>query len=380
MRPDFDLEAVRREIPILRHRVPMNGCSQAPQCARTRAAAEAYLTSWADDGMDWPTWMAEAEAARAEFAALIGAEPHDVGIATSVSQATSSLASGLDYSGSRTRVVVSGVEFPTVAHVWRAQERFGAKVVTAPVGSEGSIPLEAYGEAVDDRTLIVSAALAYYQNGWTQNISTLAELVHARGALLYVDAYQALGSGPFDAPSSGADVVASGALKFLMGIPGIAFIWVRPGLAESLHPALTGWFGRREPFAFDPHLDWADGARRLDTGTPPVFEAYVARAGMSWLRSIGLEAIGAWNRALGARAIERGRERGLSILGPTDPLTKTPTTAFACADSYGAEAALRTRGIIAAARGPALRIAPHFFNTLDEVDLAVDTLAEVLGV
>lgn len=376
--PAYDLDAVRRQIPLLGSLLPMNACSQAPQCTRTRQAADAYLESWASRGMDWASWIGEAEAARTEFAALIGARPEDAGIATSVSQATASLASGLDYTGRRFRVVVSGAEFPTVSHVWHAQERFGAEVVPLPVRDDGTIPLEDYAEAVDDQTQIVSAALAYYQNGWKQDIPALAELVHARGALLYVDAYQCLGSAPFDAPSSGADFVASGNLKFLMGIPGIAFLWVRPGLADSLHPAVTGWFGRREPFAFDSRLDWADGARRLDTGTPPVFEAYVARAGMAWLRELGLEAVGAWTRALGARCVERGLERGLTVLGPTDPDRKAPTTAFACADSHAAESALLARGIIGSARGPALRLAPHFFNTLDEVDHAVDTLARVL--
>lgn len=377
--PAYDLDAVRRRIPLLASRIPMNACSQAPQCEATRAAAEAYLDSWARDGMDWDRWIAEVEAARAEFASLIGASPGDVAVAGSVSQATASVATGLDYTGRRYGVVVSGVEFPTVAHVWRAQERFGAEVRTVPVRGDGTIPLVDYDESMDETTLLVSAAHAYYQNGWKQDVHALASLVHARGAYLYVDAYQCLGTEPFHAPSSGADFVASGNLKFLMGIPGIAFVWVRPSLAGELHPALTGWFGRKHPFAFDTRLDWADGARRLDTGTPPVMEAYVARAGMAWLRELGLEHIGAWTRALAARVADGGRERGLEVMGPAHPDAKAPTTAFACPNSGAAEAALRARGILASARGPALRLAPHFYNTMDDVDTALDALAEVLG-
>lgn len=375
--PPFDLAAVRRCIPILEHRVVMNGCSQAPQTVATRDAAEAYLESWARDGMDWDRWMAEVELARESFSRLIGAQPEDVAVATSVSQATASLATGLDYTGRRYGVVVSGVEFPTVAQVWRAQERFGAEVRTVPVDADGTIPVSAYAEAVDETTLVVSAAHAAYQTGWKQDLSTVADLVHDRGALLYVDAYQCLGTEPFHAPSSGADVVASGNLKFLLGIPGIAFVWVRPELAPTLHPALTGWFGRKDPFAFDPGLDWAPGARRLDTGTPPVLEAYVARAGMDWLQEVGLEGIGAWTRALSDRLMEGGRARGLDVMSPRAP--KAPTTAFRCGDSHGVEAALRERGIIASARGPAIRLAPHFFNTAEDVDQALDALAEILA-
>lgn len=377
--PSFDLAAIRRRIPILQTHVVMNGCSQAPQSDVAREAAEAYLESWQRDGMDWERWIAEVEAARGEFAALLGADAGDVAVATSVSQATASLATGLDYTGTRHRVLVSGMEFPTVSHVWLAQERFGAEVSWVPV-EEGRISLERYEEAIGGETLLVSAARAWYQNGAKQDIAALADLAHDRGALLFVDVYQALGTEPFDAPGSGADVVASGNLKFLMGIPGIAFIWVRPDLAQRLRPAVTGWFGRKNPFAFDPTcLDWADGARRLDVGTPPILEAYVARAGMAWLREIGLEAIHAWTRVLGSRLLEGAEARGIPLLDRFPTGDKAPTTAFQCDDSHAVESALRDRGVIASARGPAIRLAPHFFNTLEDVDQALDELAAVTG-
>jgi len=378
MTPDYDLAAIRAQIPILGSLLPMNNCSQAPQCDATRTAAETYLASWHEAGMDWDAWIGETEAARAEFAALIGADPGDVGVATSVSQATASIASGLDFSGDRNRVLASGAEFPTVGHVWLAQERFGAEVDWVPV-HDGAIEVAEYEARIDERTLIVSACRGYYQSGFKQDISAIAQIAHARGALLYVDAYQTLGTEPFDAPTCGADFVASGNLKFLMGIPGIAFVWVRPGLAERLRPAITGWFGRANPFAFDEAtLDWGKGGRRLDTGTPPIFEAYVARAGMAWLRSIGLDAIGRWTTHLAGRLVEGAQERGLSVLGPTDPKRRAPTTAILCDDSHAVEAGLRDRGIIGSARGPVVRLAPHFYNTVEDVDRSLDAIADLV--
>jgi selenocysteine lyase/cysteine desulfurase len=374
-RPAYELDAVRARIPILRTRIPLNNCSQAPQCEATRAAVASYLTSWNEAGMDWDRWLTETEAARAEFAAFVGGRPEDVAVATSVSQATSSVATALDWTGPRNRIVASGAEFPTVGHAWLAQERFGAEVSWVPV-RDGAVALEDYESHIDDRTLLVSACAGYYQTGFRQDIPAIAEVTHRAGALLYVDAYQTLGTGPFDAEASGADFVASGNLKFLMGVPGIAFLWIRPGLADRLEPALTGWFGRSNPYAFDATLlDWADGARRLDLGTPPILEAYVARAGMAWLREIGLDAIGAWTSALGVRCVAGARARGLQVLGPGDPARRTPTTAIACADSHAMELALRREGIIGSARGPAIRIAPHFYNTPEEVDRALDVLA-----
>jgi len=379
LNPAYDLDAVRRKIPILRTHIPMNNCSQAPQSEATRAAADAYLTSWAQDGMDWDTWITETEAARREFAAFIGAHVDDVAVATSVSQATSSIAGGFDWTGDRRKVVASGGEFPTVGHVWLAQERLGAEVEWVPV-RDGAIDLEDYARLIDERTLVVSACRGYYQTGFKQDVSAIAELAHAKGALLYVDAYQTLGSERFDAPASGADIVSSGNLKFLMGIPGIAFLWVRPGIAERIRPTVTGWFGRENPYAFDEaRLDWGEGARRFDTGTPPIMEAYVARAGMGWLREIGLDDIEAWNAELGRRCVDGALARGLTVLGPHDSSRRAPTTAIACEDSNRVEAELRANKIIASARGSAVRLAPHFYNTMDDVDRALDALAAAMG-
>ncbi len=376
--PSYDLQAVRGHIPSLGRLIPMNACSQAPQMDVTRQAALEYLDSWLRDGMDWDRWMEEVEAARAAFARLIGASPREVAIGTSVSQLTSSVASALDWSGSRTKVVATEGEFPTVAQVWRAQERRGARVAWVPV-QDGIIPPDGYRELLDESTLLVSACHAYYQTGFRQELGPVVAAAHSVGALVYVDAYQSLGTGPLDVKALDLDFLSSGTLKFLMGIPGIAFLYVKPSVAERLEPTVTGWHGRVDPFSSDPReLTWAPGARRFDTGTPPVMEAYVGRAALDFLVQVGLEAIGGWNETLSRALIEGGEARGLRLLGTRDPGSKAPTTAFLVpGDSRAVEAALKARGIVASARGPALRLAPHFYSTFEEVETALNALVEV---
>jgi selenocysteine lyase/cysteine desulfurase len=377
--PTYDLEAIRAGIPSLEHLVPMNNCSQAPQMDLTRAAAEAYLDSWKDEGMNWDRWIGEVEAARASFARLINAHPQDIAICTSVSQATSSLASAFDFAGERDKVVVTEGEFPTVGQVWRAQERRGARLAWVPA-REGLIPIEGYQDLLDEKTLLVSACHAYFQSGFKQDVPAIVEMAREVGALVYVDAYQCLGTEPLDVRALDVDFLASGALKFLMGIPGIAFLYVKPSLAHRLEPAVTGWFGREDPFSFDPRdSSWASGARRFDTGTPPVLEAYVARAAMDFLHEVGLEEISQWTRILSEALTDGGAERGLRLLGTVDPARKAPTTAFLVpGDSHAVEASLKAKGIVASARGPAIRLAPHFYSTMDEVAVALDALAETL--
>lgn len=377
--PDYDLDLWRRQVPLLDRYVPMNHCSQAPLTVRTRAAAEAYLASWDREGMDWPRWIEEVERARSAFAALINASPDHVAVTTSVSAATATVAGALDFAGRRSGVLASGAEFPTVGHVWLAHEQRGARVEWVNV-EEGVVPLERYHERLDDRIRVVSACHGYYQNGFKQDLETLAAMAREAGAHVFVDAYQTLGTCPVDVRALGVDFLASGTLKFLMGTAGIAFLYVRPDLISQLEPPVTGWFGRVDPFAFRADvLDWADTARRFDTGTPPVLNAWIAREGMAMVQEVGLHAIEAWTRVLSHRLLEEGRARGLRPMGPGDASRKTPTTAFACADAPAAETALRERGVLASARGPAIRLAPHFYSTTEDIDRALDALAEVVA-
>lgn len=376
--PRYDLGAVRAQIPLLASIVPLNNCSQAPLTSVTRGAADRFLESWNTRGMDWDAWMEEVECGRRAFAAMINASANEVAVVSSVSHATSAVATAIRFDRGRDVVVASEAEFPTVGHVWLAQRPRGATVRWVPL-EQGAVPLERYDALVDERTAVVSAAHAYYQNGALQDVRAIAQLARERGALSYVDAYQSLGVVPIDVQSLGVDMLASGTLKYLMGTPGVAYLYVRRGVIDQLEPLITGWFGRSNPFAFDAkQLDWSPRASRFDGGTPPLFSAYVSRAAMEWLQSFGSEAIHEWTQHLSRRLVAGAEERGLRIHGRGSSAPKTPSTAVVCEDSHAVEVAMRERGFIVSARGPAVRLAPHFYNTAEEVDAALDALAEVL--
>jgi len=316
--PGYDIAALRRRIPLLALCIPMNNCSQGPQTDATRAAAERYLESWNRTGMDWEAWIGEVQLAKAAFASLIGASPDDIAVFSSVSEAMSAVASALDFSGKRRRVVLSEIEFPTTGHIWLAQQRRGARVSWV-TQHDGVIETSDYDAAIDDDTAIVAACHGYFLNGFTQDVSAIVKSAHAHGALVFADAYQTVGTQPIDVRETGVDFLAAGALKYLMGVPGIAFLYVRPELINSLEPSVTGWFGRSNPFSFDiKGLTWSAGASRFDSGTPPIINAYIGRAGMEMIAGIGVGKSRAWHEVLAARLREGGRERGLTQHGTTD--------------------------------------------------------------
>jgi selenocysteine lyase/cysteine desulfurase len=174
------------------------------------------------------------------------------------------------------------------------------------------------------------------------------------------------------------DILVCGNLKYLLGLPGIAFMYVRPGLSDELRPSATGWFGRVNPFNFDPtHLDFAAGARRFDMGTPPIAAAYAALAGMRLIREVGVEAIERHVREISRQVIAGALERGFTPASPLDVTRKGASTALRFgARSADLEQRLKARGIIVSARGDVVRIAPHLFTTTADITAALDALAE----
>jgi selenocysteine lyase/cysteine desulfurase len=179
------------------------------------------------------------------------------------------------------------------------------------------------------------------------------------------------------------DLLGAGTLKYLMGTAGIAFLYVSAAVRDRLEPTVTGWFGRVDPFAFDATtLDYPEAASRFDLGTPPIVNAYAARAGIDLVARTGLPAIAGRIAELNRLAFDACADLGLRILGPTSPQSKGATTAVDAgspAAARTAEARLRERGIVVSARGRALRVAPHGFTTDAELVHALEELAAVLA-
>src|SRR5690606_9848921 len=159
---------------------------------------------------------------------------------------------------------------PTMGQIWLAQRRRGALVAWAK--AEGhTLPPDSYAAVIDDRTRIVACTPVCYKNGYRLDVPAVARLAHEHGAYLLLDDYQFTGSGRTSVRELGADFLVTGALKYLLGPSGVAFLYVRRELIDQLEPTMTGWFGRVNPFEFRAdRLDWAPSARRFETGTPPV--------------------------------------------------------------------------------------------------------------
>ncbi len=302
------------------------------------------------------------------------ARPDDVAVTTSASAGLSAFASAVDFE-ERPRVVISDFEFPTVGQIWHAQELRGAEVVH--VAAEGNeIPIERFEQAIDERTAVVSITAVCYRNGARLPVEEIARIARDRGALVVLDAYQAIGTYPLDVEALGVDVVTAGVLKYLLASAGLGFMWTAPGLAEALLPTQTGWFADRDIFEMDIH-DYSPSAtaRRFQSGTPPIPAIYAGIAGIELMEEIGIAETREHVNALNDRLIAGVDELGGIVVTPREHERRGALVCVRSTDAPALVAALQADGCVTSERDGSLRISPHAYNTEDDIDAVLASLA-----
>ena len=368
--------SLRDHFPIFASKSYINSCSQGALSSEVRAAYDQYFTDWLEQGSPWELWVDRLEAARQAFSGLINALPAEVAVTTSVSAGISGLASALDFSGERNKVVISDFEFPTVGQIWHAQERRGAQVVHVPAAGN-SVPVERFAEAIDEHTQLVAITHVCYRNGALLDVPAIVEIAHSKGARVLLDVYQTLGTMPLDVKQLKVDYLVGGALKYLLASAGIAWLYVRKELIPTLNPTSVGWFSQANIFAMDNNANTpAPDARRFESGTPPVPNTYAALAGIKLLQQVGLEQIQREIRALTGAMKEGIMRRGFNLVTPVDPTKHGPMIAVRSHKVELLVKWLAQENVIVSSRDNNLRISPHFYNDQSDVDRLLDGLTK----
>jgi selenocysteine lyase/cysteine desulfurase len=368
-------DGVRDRFPIFQRKVYVNSCSQGALSDSVRSAYMSYLTDWDQRGAPWDYWVELMEAARAEFAGLIGADGDEVAVTTSVSAGVSALASAFRFDEGRDTIVVSDFEFPTIGQIWHAQEARGARVVHVPAAPDGTIPIERFERVVDESTALVAVTAVCFRNGSRLDVDAVTRLAHARGARVLVDAYQAAGAIPIDVHAMDVDFLAAGVLKYLLGSAGLAFLYCKGEHVEKLVPTATGWFADADIFKMDIH-DYSPSptARRFEAGTPPVPNIYAGIAGIRLMREIGVAETAEHVRGLNDLLLEGLDDLGAKVVTPRDPNLRGPLVTVASTDVGALVEALAADDVVLSSRDDNLRISPHCYNNADDIRAVVESL------
>jgi len=376
MEPNF--EALRKEFPVLERKTYLNSGSYCALANEVKSAFEAYMEDRLQVGANWDVWVTKNESVRSLVARLLNAMPDEVAVTASVSAGLNALASALDFSGRRDKVVVSDFEFPTNAQIWHAQEPRGAKVVHVPRAADGYIPLEQFERAIDEQTQLVAITHVCFRNGAKLDIPGIVRLARAKGARVLLDCYQSVGSLDIDVKALDVDFAAGGMLKYLLGTAGIGFLYARDSLVRDLVPASSGWFAQADITAMDITANRpAPNARRFEAGTPPVVNCYAAEAGLKMLLRVGTPAVEKRVFALTRRCMEGLEEIGWRSVTPRADARRGATVAVPSRDSARLTKELMKRDIVASYRDDNVRASFHFYNNGDDVNTFVAALKEL---
>jgi selenocysteine lyase/cysteine desulfurase len=371
MLSDQEVAAIRARFPIFRRAVYLNSCSQGALSDTVEESMLQYLRMWHNHGSPWDAWVEQYEVARQEFASLIGAEAAEIAVLPSVSAGVSSLATSFDFTRRKT-VLMGELEFPTMGHIWMAQQRRGAKIKFLKAIDE-CVPAEHYAAALDRDTLMVPVTGVSFVNGSRSDIEAIVSAAHQSGAYVLLDDYQDCGTRPRNVRDLDVDFYAAGNLKYLLGAAGLAFLYVKRSLIASLSPCVSGWFAQQNPFAFaTQRFEPSDSARRFESGTPSVPSVYLGLAGIRLLQEIGLENVSQHVERLTAALREGAKGLGIAIKTPDGSVG--PLTVLKAKDAAKLVELLAKDDIICSSRHDGLRISFHVYNTLEDVKMILNAL------
>jgi kynureninase len=285
-----------------------------------------------------------------------------------VSVAESVVLSCFQEPGERNRIVYERENFPSVRYVYQARRGLEV-VVTDDVVS-----------AIDERTLLVPVQHVLFKSGEIQDVESIVRRAHEVGAYVVLDAYQSAGTVPLDVTALGVDFAVGGSVKWLCGGPGAGWLYVRPDLIDRLEPSVTGWQAHARPFAFEPELEYADGIARFLTGTPNVPALYACTPGYDLIEEIGVARIRTNSLRQTELLIARAEERGFEVRSPREPERRGGTVTVHVPDFEAVHKELSERQILCDFRPDAgIRLGPHYFTSDEELEFALDQIADVLA-
>jgi kynureninase len=363
----------RSEFPILATCNYLISNSLGAMPAGAREGVSRYADDWAQDGiLAWDAWLPLVDRVSDLVAALIGADPGEVIMQPNVSAAEWMLISCLDFSAARNKVVYSALEFPTVHYAWQAQRDRGARVEVVPSADGIMVDTQAMVDAIDETTIAVPISHVVFRSSCITDVQAIIEKAHSVGAFVFLDVYQSIGVVPIDVKALHVDAVVGGCLKWLCGGPGAAFLYVRPDLYDKLRPTNVGWFSHECPFDFSMgKLEFAKNAWRYAGGTPNPAALYAAKSGLEIIAAVGVERIRSRSLELTEQVIQQAHRLEVRI---NTPLPQAQRGGHVTIDFPRArevsEELVRRRVLVDYRPGAGVRIAPHFYNTSQEVDRA----------
>jgi kynureninase len=374
----------RNEFPTLASGIHLLSHSLGPVPRAARESMIAYYDAWEHHTSEdaWATsWWELSRRVGDRIARILGAVPGSVQIQPNASLALATVSSCFDFKLGKNKVVTTALDFPSMEYFWDAQRQIGARVEVLPSADGVSVPLERILDAIDAETCLVALAHTSYCSSYRVDVRAIVERAHAKGAQVLLDVYQSAGVVQLNAAEWNVDFLIGGTIKWLCGGPSCGYLYVRPELQRDLRPRLTGWVAHDSPFDFaHAPMRYARSVRRFAQGTPSIPALYSAIPGLEIIEAVGVSEIAAESQRRTQSMIDFATERGWTINTPVDKHQRGGTVMIGVDDAQVMAERLSERKVFVDWRpGAGLRVSPHFFNTDEELDEALNILASLIN-
>ncbi len=362
------LDTYRQEFPVAKTSVYLDHAGVAPVSMRVKSAVDDFLREACEKAfINYESWMSRVEEVRASSALLVGADTEEVAFVKNTSHGISIVAGGLDWREGD-NVLVFEKEFPSNIYPWLHLGRKGVKVNFIPFG-DGRIRVEDIESLMDSKTRLVSMSSVQSVNGFMIDLRKLGELCRRKGVLFFVDAIQSLGVVPMDVKECNVDFLSADGHKWLLAPEGTGIFYCRKELCGDLTPNLIGWKSVKKDTEFENiDLTLKDDALRFEEGSLNVMGIYGLGASLDLLFEIGIDRIRGRVHELGEMIMDEAEKRGCHVNTPRSRQERGGIVSFSGNfDPAELRERLRVSNIIVNHRGGALRVAPHFYNTEEEI-------------
>jgi len=363
---------VRGDFPIVNERTFLNSAYIAPIPMQVVKAGQAFLEEKARRSFQLGPLLKKCDEVRAQFARLIGAASADeIGLLFSTAEGENVVAAGLGLKAGD-NVVIDELHYNTEFVLYRQLEKLNGVELRIAKHRNGLVDASDIEPLVDSRTRLVSVAWVSHQNGLRHDMRPIADVAHAKGALFYTDAIQAVGMFPIDVVAAGVDVLCAGSYKWLLAGWGVAPLYVRTAIADRLRLDRFGEMHAGRERA-DHSYEIETNAKRFDYSSRAFGDVYTLSAGLSYLEKVGVARIEAHTVDNLARRLQDGLEKQGHRLFTPHGNRSSIVTFYTTKPPSDVRAAFQAANIEVTVRDGTVRISPALFNVGDDVERCLAT-------
>jgi selenocysteine lyase/cysteine desulfurase len=373
-----DWDDFRRQMPVSQAWAYLDHAAVAPLSSPARVALAEWSRDATNNGdVSCPAWRRQTEELRGLTARLIGADTGEIALIHNTTEGINIISEGFPWQSDDNCVTLAD-EFPSNQYPWMQLADRGVETRRIPA-ERGAVDLDRLAEACDERTRIVTLSWVGYASGWRNDLDRVAEIAHGCGALLFVDAIQALGVFPLDVRRTPVDFLAADGHKWLLGPEGAGVFYARREHLDLLRPTGVGWNSVAHYHDFSRiELVFRDTAARYEGGSPNTPGLIALGASLALLARFGPQALAKRILEITDLACEKLAGVGAVIVSDRRPEHKSGIVSFELPGRDPVAVCRRCleRGVVMSCRGEWLRISPHAYNNQDDLDRLIDALDE----